>query len=202
MKFDSFWNNKVQKKHRSWAARAKRYAEQHIGLEEIRKEVYLPLDFNANFNLNDLVPLHFAGHNPLIKWKKGEFSFSEEGLRSALEGQGADIWSFRMDVTRESIKGKDAPLPENSYGLNEWEDYRYGKPNKVYNFDQTRFNWIRRMYDICTDLDTVRLAYRQVTMTIHRYSNANRPFGYYEINPCELDTLAMVKVWEKLKETL
>ena len=40
--FNDFWKEKAQKRRRSWAAKAKRFAEQPTKLEGIRKEVYLP----------------------------------------------------------------------------------------------------------------------------------------------------------------
>lgn len=43
--FNEFWKEKAQKRRKSWAAKAKRFAEQHTQLEDIRKEVYLPLDY-------------------------------------------------------------------------------------------------------------------------------------------------------------
>ena len=42
--FNEYWKEKAQKRRKSWAAKAKRFAEQHTQLEDIRKEVYLPLD--------------------------------------------------------------------------------------------------------------------------------------------------------------
>jgi hypothetical protein len=183
--FTEYWKEKSSKRRRAWAARAKRYAERHDQLEDIRKEVYLPLDFNPNFHLDDLKPLHYTDQNPLICWDKGAFSFSEEGLRAALKAQEADMAAFRIELYCESIEGKDAPLPENSYGLNRWEDYRGDKPNRVYDFDRLYFDWLLRMYSICTDMETAHLSYKQVSMTIRRYSHAGRPFAYYELNPCE-----------------
>ena len=185
MIFNEYWKEKSAKQRKSWAAKAKRYAENHSQLEDIRKEVYLPLDFSPNFRLDDLKPVHFTDQNPLIRWDKAVFSCSEEDLRAALEEQEADLSTFRMEVSRESIEGKAAPLPENSYGLNEWEDYRYAKPHRVYNSDRFYFDWLLRMYSICTDMETVHLSYRQISMTIRRYSNAGRPFAYYELSPCE-----------------
>ena len=185
MNFNEYWKEKVAKRRKAWASKAKRYDEKHRQLEEIRKDVYLPLDFNAYYNLDDLIPLHFTEHNPIISWNKGVFSFSEESLRSAMTAQGADMGTFRMELENESIKGKAVPLPEDSYGINEWKEYLGFKPNKVYDFDRYRFNWLLRMYGICTDMVTVRLYYEQASMSIRRFSNADRPFGYYEINPCE-----------------
>lgn len=72
--FYTYWNEKAQKKRKSWVAKAKRYAEQHTGLEVIRKDVYLPLDYNPIFHLDDLKLLHFTAQNPLIKWDKAVLS--------------------------------------------------------------------------------------------------------------------------------
>ena len=41
MTFNEYWKEKGQKRRKSWAAKAKRFAEQHTQLEDIRKEVYL-----------------------------------------------------------------------------------------------------------------------------------------------------------------
>lgn len=57
--FNEYWKEKAQKRRKSWAAKAKRFAEQHTQLEDIRKEVYLPLDFGANFSFEDYKPEHF-----------------------------------------------------------------------------------------------------------------------------------------------
>ena len=108
------------------------------------------------------------------------FCFSEEGLRAALEAEGADMSSFKMEVSHQTIKGLEAPQPEN-----EWEVYRYMKPNKVYDYDKMYRSWLQRMYEICTDMETVHLSFEQITMTIKRYSIEGMPFGYYEVNPCE-----------------
>ena len=53
MSFIEYWKEKAQKRRKSWAAKAKRFAEQHMQLEDIRKEVYLPLDYCANFSFED-----------------------------------------------------------------------------------------------------------------------------------------------------
>lgn len=181
--FNEYWKEKSTKRRKSWLAKSKRYAENHEKLETIRKEVYIPLDFKPNTSLDDLKLTHFTVQNPLVRWDNAVFSFSEEGLRSALKAQGADMTTFRMEVSRESIKGKAAPLPENSYGLNKWDGYT--KLNRVYDFDRFYFDWLLRIYDICTDMETVRLSYKQISMTIRRYSNEGQPFAYYELNPCE-----------------
>ncbi len=178
--FNDFWKEKAQKRRKSWAAKAKRFAEQHTQLEDIRKEVYLPLDFGANFSFEDYKPEHFIKLNPITSWQDKNFCFSEEGLRAALEAEGADMNSFRMSVSHQPIKGLEAPRPEN-----EWEAYRFMKPNKVYDYDKMYRFWLQRIYEICTDVETVSLSYRQITMIIKRYSTEGMPFGYYELNPCE-----------------
>ena len=78
--FNEYWKEKAQKIRKSWAAKAKRFADRHAQLEDIRKEVYLPLDFGANFSFEDYKPGHFIKLNPLISWQDMNFRFSEEGL--------------------------------------------------------------------------------------------------------------------------
>ena len=180
MIFTDYWKEKAAKRRKSWVAKAKRFAEQHTQLEDIRKEVYLPLDFGANFSFEDYKPEHFIKLNPITSWQDKHFCFSEEGLRAALKAEGADMNSFRMSVSLQPIKGLEAPQPEN-----EWEAYRFMKPNKVYDYDRKFRSWLQRIYEICTDVETVSLSYRQITMTIKRYSTEEIPFGYYELNPCE-----------------
>jgi len=180
MTFNEFWKEKAQKRRKSWAAKAKRFAEQHTQLEDIRKEVYLPLDYGINFDFEDYKLFHFIKSNPLVCWQNMNFRFSEEGLRAALEAEGADMNSFRMSVSQQPIKGLEVPQLENV-----WEAYRFMKPNKVYDCDKKICSWLQRMYEICTDVETVRLSYRQITTIIKRYSTEGMPFGYYELNPCE-----------------
>lgn len=180
MSFNEYWTEKAQKRRKSWVAKAKRFAEQHTQLEDIRKEVYLPLDYGANFSFKDYKLEHFIKLNPITSWQDKNFCFSEEGLRAALEAEGADMNSFRMSVSHQPIKGLEAPQPEN-----EWEAYRFMKPNKVFDYDKMYRSWLQRIYEICTDVETVSLSYRQITMIIKRYSTEEIPFGYYELNPCE-----------------
>ena len=172
--FNEYWKEKAQKRRKSWAAKARRFAEQHTQLEDIRKEVYLPLDYGINFDFEDYKLFHFIKSNPLVCWQNMNFRFSEEGLRAALEAEGADMNSFRMSVSQQPIKGLEVPQLENVM-----------KPNKVYDYDKKICSWLQRMYEICTDVETVRLSYRQITMIIKRYSTEGMPFGYYELNPCE-----------------
>ena len=49
------------------------------------------------------------------------------------------------------------------------------KPNKVYDYDKMYRSWLQRIYEICTDMETVSLSYRQITMIIKRYSTEGMP---------------------------
>ena len=191
MSFNEYWKEKAQKRRKSWAAKAKRFADQLTQLESICKVVYLPLDFGVNFSFEDYKPIHFTKRNLIANWQDMNFYFSEDGLRAALEAKGADMNSFRMEVKHQTIKGLEAPQPEN-----EWETYRFMKPNKVYDYDKMYRSWLQRMYEICTDVETVHLNYRQITMTIKRYSTEGMPFGYYELNPCEQLTKSVMLMQE------
>ena len=178
--FNDYWKEKAAKCRKSWAAKDKRFAEKHTQLENIRKEVYLPLDYSVNFSFEDYKPGHFIHRNPIACWQDMNFCFSEDELRAALETEGADMNSFGMSVSHQPIKGLEAPRPEN-----EWEAYRYMKPNRVYDYERMYHAWLKRMYEICTEVETIHLSYGQITMTIKRYSTEGMPFGYYELNPCE-----------------
>lgn len=178
--FNEYWKVKAAKRRKAWAAVAKRFANEHAQIKRIREHVFLPLDYGGNFSFEDYKPAHYAQRNPIACWRELNFCFSEQELRSALESEGADMNNFKMEVTHQSIKGMEAPQPENK-----WDTYPYSKPNKVYDYDKMHLAWLKRMYDTCTDVETVRLNYRQITMTIKRYSTEGMPFGYYELNPCD-----------------
>ncbi len=180
MIFNDYWKEKSTKRKKLWAAKAKRFAEQHAQLEAIRKDVYLPLDYGVNFSFEDYKPAHYTLQNPIACWQELNFWFLEDGLRTALASEGADMRSFKMEVRHQSIKGLEAPQPRILWP----EPYRFA-PNKVYDYETMYHDWLQWMYAICTDLETVSLSYKQITMTIKRYSTEGLPFGYYELNPCE-----------------
>jgi hypothetical protein len=69
MSFSTYWKKQEQKKRKSWASKAKRYAEQHTGLEDIRNEVYMPLDYRP--------AIEFASY------KKAHFTRSKDGYKTA-----------------------------------------------------------------------------------------------------------------------
>lgn len=191
MSFNEYWKAKAAKRRKAWAATDKRFAEKHTQLEEIRKKVYLPLDYDYRFSFEYYKVGHFVEQNPIAEWKQMQFCFSESGLRGALEAEGADLTSFTMQVSRESIVGVEAPCPQNR-----WEAYSSNMISKVYDNERAHHAWLKRVYGICTDVETVSLTYGEVTMTIKRYSKEGIPFGYYELNPCELLTKAAMMMQE------
>jgi hypothetical protein len=58
-------------------------------------------------------------------------------------------------------------------------------PNKVWDFEKRYHAWLKRVYGICTDMETIKLTYEGASMAIKRYSREGEPFGFYELNPCE-----------------
>lgn len=177
--FNTYWKEKAQKRRKAWAAKAKRFAEQHTQLESIRKDVFLPLDYATNSSLDDIKMPHYAKGNPIAEWHQVEFGFSESGLRQAMETEGADMSSFKMEVNKQYIVGKEAPQPKVTGYL------QYSNPTKVYEIENDYHAWLKRMYEICTELETCKLTYGQVSMVIRRYSTDGLSFGYYELIPCE-----------------
>lgn len=191
MSFNEYWKAKAAKRRKKWAANDKRFAAQHAQLEKIRKDVFLPLDYAVNFDFGNYKTWHFVKANPIVQWKQMNFCFSESGLRKALIAEGADIDHFEKKISRKNIQGLEAPQPQNK-----WEQYTYSdnlRPNRSYDDEREYHAWLQRMYEICTEMETVCLTYRQVTMTIKRYSMEGVPFGYYELNPCcQLTKAAML----------
>lgn len=188
MNFNEYWKEKELKRRKSWVGKAKRLADQHKNLEQIRVEVYLPIDYTANFVLDDYKELHYVKKNPVIDWQQGRFAFSESGIRQAMETEGADMRLFEMETNKQSIVGKEAPQPAPtdyySY-LPESMRWDYCPPQKAFDFEKEYRAWLRRIYKICTDLQTCKLTYGGVSMIIRRYTTDDMPFAYYELIPCE-----------------
>ena len=191
MSFIDYWKDKAAKQRKAWAATARRFADEHAQMEEIRKKVYLPLDYNNTFSFDGYKEDHLVEQNPIVKWDQMKCHFTENGLRDAMATEGADLTSFTMQVSRESIVGVEAPYPQNR-----WEAYSSNMISKVYDNERAHHAWLKRVYGICTDVETVSLTYGEVTMTIKRYSKEGIPFGYYELNPCELLTKAAMMMQE------
>ena len=177
-KFNEYWKEKAQKRRKAWAAKAKRYAESHAQLEEIRNMVYLPLDYTPDFYLGEYIHLHFCKQNPFVVWDKGTFSFDEVGLRKAMEAEGANLNELAIEMSHQSIREAEVPQPIINRGPG-------GTPNKVWDYEKKYHAWLKRVYGICSDMDTVKLTYGEVSMAINRYSREGEPFGFYELNPCE-----------------
>ena len=192
MSFNDYWKAKAAKRRKAWAAVAKRFAEKHTQLEEIRKKVYLPLDYNNTFSFDGYKEDHLVEQNPIVKWDQMKCHFTENGLRDAMATEGADLANLTMLVSRESIVGVEAPCPQNR-----WEAYPYPYiTTRIYDNEDVYHAWLKRVYGICTDVETVSLTYGEVTMTIKRYSKEGTPFGYYELNPCEQLTKAAMMLQE------
>lgn len=186
MDFNEYWKQKSAKRRKGWSGKARRYAERHDDLESIHKEVFLPLDYTLGLDLDDYKSLHHVSHNPIAEWHQGVFHFTEQGLRDALAAQGADLNLFKMEVSRKSIVGETAPQP----------DICRGPGHKVYEFERTYHTWLKRVYEICTEVEVVRLSYREISMVIRRYTTGDSPFAHYELNPCEQLTLSVMLMEE------
>lgn len=186
--FKTYWEEKAQKRRKSWASKAKRYADKHTGIYDIKKDVFLPIDYVDGFDLDDYKPTHYIGRNPIAVWKQGQFEFSERSLREAMVSYGADMTSFKMKVEHQSIIGKNAPEPNVSdYGIENFPNkvFRIEKlPNKVFYIEDRYRAWLKRIYEICTEVEICKLNYGQVSMIIRRYSTEGIPFAYYELIPC------------------
>ena len=190
MSFNDYWKDKAAKRRKVWEATAKRFADEHTQLDKIRQKVFLPLDYNNTFSFEDYKAAHLVKQNPIAGWEQMLFYFSESGLRDAMAAEGADLSNLTMQVSKKSIVGVEAPCPKNR-----WDTHSY-ITSKVRDNERAYHAWQKRVYEICTDVETVRLTYGEVTMTIKRYSKEGAPFGYYELNPCEQLTKAAMMMQE------
>ena len=181
--FNDYWKKKAAKRKKGWAAKNERFATDHTVLEQIRSKVFQPIDYDKRgFDANAFVFSYFKATNPLAQWNQGVFSLSEPALRKTLEAEGADMQSFKMEVSKTSIQGKEAPEPEiTDYGKYEWGT---SCTNKVFEFESKYHAWLKHVYKVCTDMELITLNYREVTMTIKRYTMPGLAFAYYEVNPC------------------
>jgi hypothetical protein len=120
----------------------------------------------------------------MAEWHEGQFSFSESALRQALESEGTDVQTFKMEVERISIRGMEAPKPKpidaKAYNGN-------GDALRAVREMERRYHaWLEQRYKVCVAVETVTITYRQAMMTIKRYVLPDTPLGYYEIHPCKL----------------
>ena len=98
MSFTEYWNEKSAKRKKSWAARAKRFAEKHMQLEEIRSEIIY--SHMKREEVRRLLDEHRT--------------VSEQGLIEAMQAEGADVSSLTMTISKKNIVGQQ-PL-EIAYG--------------------------------------------------------------------------------------
>lgn len=181
--FNDYWKKKAAKRKKTWTAKNERFTTDHTVLEQIRSKVFQPIDYDKRgFDADAFAFSYFKASNPLAQWNQGVFSLSEPALRKALEAEGADLQSFKMEVSKTSIQGKEAPEPKiTDYGKYEWGT---SFTNKVFEFEPKYHAWLKRVYKVCTDMELITLNYREVTMTIKRYTMPDMAFAYYEVNPC------------------
>lgn len=163
--FSEYWKEKAQKRRKSWAAKAKRFAERHLRLGAIRNEiVYGHIKREEVRSLRDK---HRTVQNPIARWDSNmHFSFSEQGLREAMQAEGADVSSLTMTIIKKNIVGQQPH--EISYG-------------DILDVASNR----RDLYEKYTDLETCTINYREVTMVIYRYTYQQQPFALYEFVPCK-----------------
>ena len=159
MSFNDYWKEKADKRRKAWAAAAKRFADKHAQLEDIRETVYTLLNHYA---YHDYIESHYTKQNPIALWEQMLFRFSESGLRDALEAEGADLKSFRMETTHQDITTANLRRPEFFPDEDEW--------------------FFKKISTRLTDVDTVRITLGQATMTINRYCTKDSPFGFYGLH--------------------
>ena len=182
LSFDDYWKEKAQKRRKSWVARAKRFGEEHLKLETIRNEVfYHRLEQDAMSSLYDV---HQTVQNPVAGWDSNmRFFFSEQGLRSAMQAEGADISTLTMTLSRKSIVGQKPHAVEYANGIN---------------IANNRHD----LYGKCTDLETCNITFKDITMVIYRYSYLQQPFAWYELLPCKQLPFSMSRFEETSFSTL
>ena len=181
--FKSYWKKKAAKRKKGWAAKNERYANEHTSIEQIKETVFMPIDYDRRgYDADAFIATYFKATNPLVKWNQGVFSYYESALREAMEAEGADLQSFKIEVSKACIQGQKAPEPKIiDYGHYEWKT---GPTNKVYDFEQKYHAWLKQIYKVCVDVESLTITYRQAVMTIKRYTMPDVSFAYYEVNPC------------------
>ena len=182
MSFNEYWKEKVAKRRKSWAAKAKHFAERHMQLAEIRSEVvYSHMDRREVLSLLDE---HRTVQNPIAQWDPNlHFSFSEQGLREAMKAEGADVSFLTMTVSKKTIVGQQP------------HEIAYGS---MLDLASNR----RDLYKKYTDLETCTINYREVAMVIYRYTYLRQPFALYEFLPCKQLSFSNLRLEETSFSTL
>ena len=191
MSFNEYWKEKAAKRRKTWLARDKRYASRHNKLEYIRSEVFSLMDER---NLETYLKPHYTEKNPIVCWNSDKFSFSEASLREALISEGADMTYFKMEQSKKPIHGKS--------DVEEEKARRRSSDLFPGTLDYTIYLWLEKIYELSSEVETVLLTYKDVTMMINRYSKSNVPFGYYEVIPCHHLAFSALKLQETTFHTL
>ena len=180
--FTEYWNEKSAKRKKSWAARAKRFAEKHMQLEEIRSEIIY--SHMKREEVRRLLDEHRTVQNPIARWGSNmHFSFSEHGLSEAMQAEGADVSSLMMTISKKNIVGQQP------------HEITYGD---ILDLADNR----RDLYKKYTDLETCTINYREVTMVICRYTYLQQPFAMYELVPCKQLSISDLRLEETSFSTL
>ncbi len=182
MSFNDYWKEKSAKRKKSWAGKAKRFAQKHMQLEEIRSEsVY---EKKRKDEVRSLLDEHRTVQNPIARWDSNmHFSFSEQGLSEAMQAEGADVSSLAMTINKKNIVGQ--------------------QPHEIAYGDMLDVAGNRRdLYEKFTDLETCTINYREVTMVIYRYTYLQQPFAMYELVPCKQLSISDLRLEETGFSTL
>ena len=164
MSFNDYWKAKAAKRRKAWAAKAKHFAEKHMQLEDIRSKLFF--SYVKREELLSLWNEHRTVQNPIARWDSNmHFSFSEQGLREAMQAAGADVSSLTMTIGKTNIVGQ--------------------QPHEITHGDMLDLASNRRdLYEKYTNLETCTISYREVKMVIYRYTYQQQPFALYEFVPC------------------
>ena len=164
MSFNEYWEAKAAKRRKAWAAKAKRFAEKHMQLEDIRSKLFF--SYVKREELLSLWNEHRTVQNPIARWDSNmHFSFSEQGLREAMQAAGADVSSLTMTIGKTNIVGQ--------------------QPHEITHGGMLNLASNRRdLYEKYTNLETCTISYREVKMVIYRYTYQQQSFALYEFVPC------------------
>ena len=182
MGFNDYWKEKSTKRKKSWAGKFKRFAQKHMQLEAIRSEIIY--GHMKREEVRSLLDEHRIVQNPIARWNSDmHFSFSEQGLREAMQAEGADVSSLMVTISKKNIVGQ--------------------QPHEIAYGDMLDVAGNRRdLYEKFTDLETCTINYREVTMVIYRYTYLQQPFAMYELVPCKQLSISDLRLEETSFSTL
>ena len=182
MSFNDYWKAKAAKRRKAWAAKAKHFAEKHMPLEDIRSKLFF--SYVKREELLSLWNEHRTDQNPIARWDSNmHFSFSEQGLREAMQAAGADVSSLTMTIGKTNIVGQ--------------------QPHEITHGGMLNLASNRRdLYEKYTNLETCTISYREVKMVIYRYTYQQQPFALYEFVPCLQLSISISRLEETSFSTL